>query len=406
MKLSRQRLQRVGAMGGLTPYRPPNQIIYTDDFPSLTGWTASSGVTVSGGTATFTDVDSTSLSLYRIISTIPTTKPFIVEINESTVAGQKMSIGLARTVGTTTVASAAVNNANGQILLSSQGQGATAYTPTNWDYTKNNKLIIWCDPVNKIVRFYFYWQDTSTQAGRMEQIGSDKVWSYTDAVTSLNFATGGAATGIATIDTLKIYYNWGIIIGDSIATGHPSYDPIPSFYAGLYLTVWPYSIDSHIDINLSNNVRVLNQGIGSQNTSNVLARYQTMILNVAPKYAFFVVGSNDAYAGTTMATSQSNLATALDACYTAGIACYVWEIPPRNNFDTTMATWATTWNAALPAYCVIHHAQLVKCWNAMVDPANSPNLLPVYTDDNIHPNNAGYTIMAQAVLNILRPPLS
>lgn len=375
--------------------------LWNEEFADLSQWVVTGDVTVSGGVCTINDINASSANLNHAINNnpwqLPIDRPFVVEAAISVASGQKCYFNVRW--GTTTIASLCIGEEVNKIYISSQGTAGSLYTPTNFNQSVYSLVRILVNPVTGISKFFLYWKDTSTLMGRMEEVGTNKTWSYTknSHPNSIYFSTGGAATGTVTIKDLRVYIPWGIIIGDSIATGHPFYDPIPSFYVNQYPQS---SIGYWLTQACGGAAPVVNQGIGGQSTVDVAIRYQSMILPWQPDYAFFQVGTNDTIYP--IADSQARLTTVIDACLSAGIKCIVNEMPPIDDYTEAKNSWKNEWNGWLPLFAATRPGCFITQIHDLVEDAGNPgHINPILTPDQCHYNVTGYRLIAEQMWRVL-----
>jgi lysophospholipase L1-like esterase len=369
---------------------------YTDDFADLSAWTAEGTVTVSGGVVSLEDTDSNqetiNLEVKDEYAFVPVDKPYVIYADIAVPDGQKLELKI---VGTSNNVYKATVGGNGNNTLSlwSYEDAETHYSPTNWEFNNKFKLLALVNPPLETIRTYLYWKDTSTLLGRMEEIGSGTSWDYdvTDPVDSVKFSTGGAGTGTVTVENFKIFTPHSIIIGDSIATGHPNYDPIPSFYATNYNAS---SIGYWVEKAFDDKIVVLNQGIGGDDTSDVLARYESMVLPFDADYVFLYTGTNDYL--TAIATSQANLTTIVDAIIADGSKVVLFEIGPVDSYDAAANTRKDTWNTWLVSFCSARSSCYLVQHHDSVEDGSTPNTINgIYSTDGTHYNTIGYRLIGE-----------
>jgi lysophospholipase L1-like esterase len=383
-------------------------VIYEESFASVSDWTVTGDVTASGGVVTFADADGTALVLERALTLtpyrFPVDRPFVIEMAITVAAGQKLSVQLKS--GVTVIAYAIVGDpAANRIALDTHLVADSSVIPTNFNMATRFKLLFLIDPTAGRIRFYLYWQDSVTATtARMEEIGGATTWSYTAASTptTLLFTTSAAATGTATLTGLKVYVPWGVIIGDSIATGHPNFSPAPAFYA---TQVPSSSIGYWLKEASGGYTPLVNQGMGGHSTDHVVARAPTMVSPFKPDWAFVYIGTNDCGGSVAIATAQANLATAVDAILAADsdVKVMLWEIAPRDEFDATKNAWKDTWNAWLQSAFVPTRPRvyLTKSHDALENPSTADALWTPYSADGTHMTVAGYRKIADAAWAVL-----
>ena len=151
----------------------------------------------------------------------------------------------------------------------------------------------------------------------------------------------------------------------------------------------------------------VNRGIGGQTTGQMLVRFRADVIDLKPAAVVILAGTNDlaGNAGvTTPAAIQNNLMSMADLARAAGIRVVLASILPvsdakkgadgapivrsRDRDPETIKTM-NAWMAALAkrkGYTFLdYHA-------ALIDPQGQ--LKPELNDDGLHPNGAGYAVMA------------
>lgn len=372
--------------------------LLNETFPTIGSWvTSGEAVTIAAGIVSMTDTGAgntiMSLDLTKQPGQPPTDRPFCVEAALTVPNGQKMQFTLVSSFGNFALLTAG-GNGNNTVSITSQGVANVNVSPTNWNMNNRFKFLFLVDPTAGTIRNYIYYTDTSTALGRMEQIGAATTWTYTKTthMSSVVFTTGGAGTGTDTVSAVKVFVPHTLIIGTSIPTGHPGFDPIPSFYSP---NVYANSVGYWLEQASGGAIVVLNQGIGSQNiNTDLMARYASMILPFKPDWVIIGEGTNDNAAN--LVTTLANLTTVIDASIAVGAKVLLWDTPPVNSWDATQNIWKNAWNASLPAMCSARPAcYLVLTHDALKDPSDATQIYAPFTPDGTHFNVVGYRLMAQ-----------
>lgn len=378
-----------------------SQLISNDEFADLSKWittgTPTYGtITVSGGVCTFADT-SVSGSINMAIAAASKwgrpLYPFTTELTFSSDAALKVQIELrANSGGVGSISIVTLQNN----VIQHQVDGGVNNTVTPANFTSANKFrLMWhIDPKQKTVQLYIYYKDTlnSPQILRLEGVRA-----YTgDYPNSIYITSNPATTGNATIEDLLVYYVWAVMIGDSIATGHPYYDPVPSLYS-------PQTKESAVQYWLEQMIngkrRVLNQGSGGHSTYTLNLRYQSMVIDLQPKVAIYWIGSNDIYDDVDgdITDAKTRLTTILTNTKAAGIRTVMVNCAPRTEFVAAKNILKTEWNAWLVNICKQLNVHLADVHGILADPANSDLIFAPYTSDNCHFNTYGYRAAATKV---------
>jgi lysophospholipase L1-like esterase len=147
----------------------------------------------------------------------------------------------------------------------------------------------------------------------------------------------------------------------------------------------------------------VNRGIGGQTTSQMLVRFRQDVIDLHPQVVVILAGTND-IAGNTGPISnediEANLASIADLARAHGIKVVYSSILPVHNYtDKSKDFFAqrsparilelNTW---LKDYCAKNNVIYLDYFSAMVD--DKGLLKKDLADDGLHPNGAGFKIMA------------
>jgi lysophospholipase L1-like esterase len=161
--------------------------------------------------------------------------------------------------------------------------------------------------------------------------------------------------------------------------------------------------------------RYVNRGIGSQTTAQMLLRFRADVIALHPRAVVILAGTND-LAGNggpvTPETIESNLATMIDLARAHGISVALASLlpvvdgkkgpdgkPVLRTGDRPPAAIVAL-NQRLAALAKREHAAYVDYFAAMVDGKGA--LRSELTEDGLHPNAAGYAVMAPVVEKALK----
>ncbi len=148
----------------------------------------------------------------------------------------------------------------------------------------------------------------------------------------------------------------------------------------------------------------VNRGIGGQTTSQMLLRFRQDVIDLDPKVVVILAGTNDLAGNTgpmTIEAIEANFASLLELARAHGIRVVLASILPVHN-DTPQSQLAfplrppekiEALNRWLKATCAAGGAAVyLDYFSAMVDERGM--LKRQLADDGLHPNAAGYAIMA------------
>ena len=170
-----------------------------------------------------------------------------------------------------------------------------------------------------------------------------------------------------------------VFMGNSITQGW--IDMIPEFFAGRHY---------------------INRGIGGQTTPQMLIRFRQDVIHLNPKVVVILAGIND-IAGNTGPSSlemiEDNLHSMTELAQANGIEVVLCSVLPALDFPwrpgMDPAGKVVELNKRIEAYASKKGAVYCDYFTAMVDERNG---LPAeLSDDGVHPNEAGYAIMAPLV---------
>lgn len=150
----------------------------------------------------------------------------------------------------------------------------------------------------------------------------------------------------------------------------------------------------------------VNRGIGGQTTPQMVVRFRQDVLALRPRMVVILAGTND-LAGNTGPmsleeieghyTSMAELARANGIQVLFSSILPVHDYTPASNltFPLRSPEKIRTLNQWLKDYCAAHGAGYVDYFSAMVD--DKGWLKRELADDGLHPNKAGYAVMAPLV---------
>jgi lysophospholipase L1-like esterase len=147
----------------------------------------------------------------------------------------------------------------------------------------------------------------------------------------------------------------------------------------------------------------VNRGIGGQTTSQMLVRFRQDVINLQPKAVVILAGTND-IAGNSGPISnediEANLTSIAELARTNKIAVIFSSILPVHNYTPESQDFYAqrpmerilALNRWLKEYCVANNLVYLDYFTAMVDEKGM--LKRDLADDGLHPNKAGFAIMA------------
>jgi lysophospholipase L1-like esterase len=147
----------------------------------------------------------------------------------------------------------------------------------------------------------------------------------------------------------------------------------------------------------------INRGIDGQTTPQMLVRFRPDVINLGPKVVIVLAGTNDIAGVTGPARNEdieANYASMADLAQAHGIRIVFGSVLPVNNYtEDAKESFALrprerilALNAWLKDYCAKHGLVYLDYFSAMVD--DKGMLRKDLADEGLHPNAAGYKVMA------------
>lgn len=143
----------------------------------------------------------------------------------------------------------------------------------------------------------------------------------------------------------------------------------------------------------------INRGISGQTSPQMLVRFRQDVVDLHPKVVVILAGTNDLAGNTgpmTLEQTENNLASMADLATANHIRVVLCSVTPSVHFWWTdvpnPAAKIATLDAWIKQYAARKHYVYVDYYSALKDPEGGlpHNLSP----DGVHPNAAGYAIMA------------
>lgn len=149
-----------------------------------------------------------------------------------------------------------------------------------------------------------------------------------------------------------------------------------------------------------------NQGLGSQTTTQIEARFDAHVVALSPANALINGGVNDIVLGGSKATFLANWTSMLNKCVAASIIPYVLLMLPWTNGNSAQNTARDEWNADLAALVATYPSAILVNADAAVGvfrsggtPGNRWNIHPSINQDGVHFTESGYRTIAQFIHN-------
>ena len=147
----------------------------------------------------------------------------------------------------------------------------------------------------------------------------------------------------------------------------------------------------------------INRGIGGQTTSQMLVRFRQDVIDLQPKVVVILAGTNDIAGNSGPITNENieaNLASMAELAKAHGIRMIFASILPVNNYTPQSQEFFASrpperilaLNAWLKDYCEKNDLTYLDYFSAMVD--DKGLLKRDLANDGLHPNQAGFAVMA------------
>ncbi len=159
----------------------------------------------------------------------------------------------------------------------------------------------------------------------------------------------------------------------------------------------------------------INRGIGGQTTEQLLLRFRPDAIALQPALVLVLAGTNDIAGNTgpmTLEQTAGNLASMAELARTHGIRVAFGSVTPVHHATVAAMRFYVlrpqrrilALNQWLQEYCAANSAIYLDYFSAMAD---SRGLMRrELADDGLHPNTAGYAIMAPVAQNAIEQALN
>ncbi len=143
----------------------------------------------------------------------------------------------------------------------------------------------------------------------------------------------------------------------------------------------------------------IGRGISGQTTPQMLVRFRQDVVALQPTVVVILAGTNDIAGNTgpsTLEMIEDNLASMTEIAQANGIRVVLASVLPVYDYPwrpgLSPAEKIIELNRWIKAYAASHHAVYLDFHSAMAD--GRQGLPPELSRDGVHPNEAGYRIMA------------
>ncbi len=150
----------------------------------------------------------------------------------------------------------------------------------------------------------------------------------------------------------------------------------------------------------------INRGISGQTTPQMLLRFRQDVLNLWPKVVVILAGTNDIAGNTgpsTLEMIEDNIYSMTELAQAHGIQVVLCSVLPAYDYPwrpgLEPAPKIVKLNKRLKQYADTHGVVYCDFFSAMADERNG--LPKELSEDGVHPNKAGYAVMAPIVENAI-----
>lgn len=142
----------------------------------------------------------------------------------------------------------------------------------------------------------------------------------------------------------------------------------------------------------------INRGISGQTTPQMLLRFRTDVIELQPKVVVILAGTNDIAGNTGPATLEmieGNIKSMCQLAHANGIAAVLCSVLPAYDYWWKKGTYPAekifALNEWIKDYADKNNFVYVDFYSLMVD--ERKGLKAEFSDDDVHPNLAGYKVM-------------
>ena len=178
-------------------------------------------------------------------------------------------------------------------------------------------------------------------------------------------------------------------------------DPLPSF-----MTISGDKVTTYFHPQFFTEHNFLNVGISAQNTTQMLARFQTDVINDDPHCVVIMAGTNDLAQGRTHDEILANLTAMSEMAEEKGIPVILCSITPCNANPNTKGAKIIILNNKIKAYAASKGFLWCDYFPCLVDEDGVSMQRKFWLYDDLHPNPDGYTEMEKVILPIISNLLS
>lgn len=173
-----------------------------------------------------------------------------------------------------------------------------------------------------------------------------------------------------------------VALGDSITYGFPY---LPDYS-------WVHLAADELGL------QMINKGINGDTTWGMLERFSADVLAHRPSHVIILGGANDAFERIAAQEVLDNIRQMVEAAVDNAIVPFIGLPTPCNFAEETLLA---KYRQSLRQYAVTEGIDVIDFYSAMLN-LTGPGIREGLHVDGIHPNEAGYQIMAGAAADFLR----
>lgn len=155
--------------------------------------------------------------------------------------------------------------------------------------------------------------------------------------------------------------------------------------------------------------RLIGRGISGQTSQEMLVRFRTDVLNLKPKVVVICAGTNDIAENAGPYREDNtvgNIETMLIMAKQAKVKVVLASVPPCDHYVwrpdvTNVPEKVARLNSRLQALAKRYKATWLDYFTPLVADDHRA-LNPAFGDDGVHPNDAGYAVMEQVLLPVIK----
>ncbi|HSZ33187.1 MAG TPA: SGNH/GDSL hydrolase family protein [Puia sp.] len=151
----------------------------------------------------------------------------------------------------------------------------------------------------------------------------------------------------------------------------------------------------------------VDRGISGQTSPQMLLRFRADVIALQPKAVLILAGTNDIAGNTgpsTLEMIEDNIASMTELARANKITPVLCSVLPVLKYywapDVQPVEKITALNAWIKAYAAKNHVPYLDYYSALVD--EQKGMKKEYSEDGVHPNKAGYSIMEKIAEPVIR----